>query len=176
MWKVQISCCMSWFASFSNLFTMLMLKKTDTHNIVCCGRRLPPWRHAGACLQEHSGTVLYRWGPEVRVLSIFICYSDSAFRMVTFLYIVHENVVYILCFWIQSACPANSFIYLITITVGRDSSVGVATRYGLGGPGIECRWVYEIVRTRPDRPWGPPSLLYNRNRVFPGGKADGTCR
>jgi hypothetical protein len=24
--------------------------------------------------------------------------------------------------------------------MGRDSSVGIATRYGLGGPGIECRW------------------------------------
>jgi len=23
---------------------------------------------------------------------------------------------------------------------------------------------------RSDRPWGPPSLLYNRYRVFPGGK------
>jgi len=22
----------------------------------------------------------------------------------------------------------------------------------------------------PDRPWGPPSLLYNGHRVFPGGK------
>ena len=22
----------------------------------------------------------------------------------------------------------------------------------------------------PDRPWGPPSLLYNGYRVFPGGK------
>jgi hypothetical protein len=28
----------------------------------------------------------------------------------------------------------------------------------------------EIFRTRPDRPWGPPSLLYNGYRVFPGGK------
>jgi hypothetical protein len=28
----------------------------------------------------------------------------------------------------------------------------------------------EIFRTCPDRPWGPPSLLYNRYRVFPGGK------
>ena len=28
----------------------------------------------------------------------------------------------------------------------------------------------EIFRTRPDRPWGPPSLLYNRYRVFPGVK------
>ena len=23
---------------------------------------------------------------------------------------------------------------------------------------------------RPDRPWGPPSLLYNGHRVFPGGR------
>jgi hypothetical protein len=28
----------------------------------------------------------------------------------------------------------------------------------------------EIFRIRPDRPWGPPSLLYNGYRVFPGGK------
>ena len=31
----------------------------------------------------------------------------------------------------------------------------------------------EILRTRPDRPWGPPNLLYNGYRVFPGGKAAG---
>ena len=27
----------------------------------------------------------------------------------------------------------------------------------------------EIFRTCPDRPWGPPSLVYNVYRVFPGG-------
>ena len=53
---------------------------------------------------------------------------------------------------------------------GRDSSVGIATRYGLDGPGIESRWG-EISRTCPGRPWGPPSLLYNGYRVtFPGVK------
>jgi hypothetical protein len=26
----------------------------------------------------------------------------------------------------------------------------------------------EIFRTCPDRPWGPPSLLYNGYQVFPG--------
>ena len=31
----------------------------------------------------------------------------------------------------------------------------------------------EIFRTRPDRPWGLPSLLYNAYRVFIGGKAAG---
>jgi hypothetical protein len=28
----------------------------------------------------------------------------------------------------------------------------------------------EIFRTCPDRPWGPPTLLYNGYRVFPGGR------
>ena len=47
---------------------------------------------------------------------------------------------------------------------GWDSSVRIATRYELYGPGIESRWGW-------DRPWGPPSLLYNVYRAFPGGKA-----
>jgi hypothetical protein len=34
----------------------------------------------------------------------------------------------------------------------------------------------EIYQTRPDRPWGPPSLLYNAYRVFPGGKTAGAWR
>jgi len=44
--------------------------------------------------------------------------------------------------------------------VGRDISVGIATRYGLAGPG-SILGGGEIFRTCPDRPWGPPSLLYN---------------
>jgi hypothetical protein len=51
----------------------------------------------------------------------------------------------------------------------RDSSVGIATRYGLEGPGIESRWGV-IFRTYPDRLRGQPSFLYNGYRVFPGGK------
>ena len=54
--------------------------------------------------------------------------------------------------------------------VGRDSSVGIAARYGLDGPRIESRWS-EIFRTRPDRPWGLPSLLYNGYWVFPSDKS-----
>jgi len=34
----------------------------------------------------------------------------------------------------------------------------------------------KIIRTSPDRSWGPPSLLYNGYRVFPGGKAAGAWR
>jgi hypothetical protein len=41
---------------------------------------------------------------------------------------------------------------------GRDSAVGIATRYGLDGPGIGTGGG-EIFRTRLDWPWGPPTLL-----------------
>ena len=52
---------------------------------------------------------------------------------------------------------------------GPGSSVGIATGYGLDGPGIESRW-------GRDFPYlsrlalGPTSLLYNGYRVFTGGK------
>ena len=49
--------------------------------------------------------------------------------------------------------------------VGRDSTAGIATRYGLDGPGIECRWGSRFFPTRPDRPWCPPSLLHNGYQV-----------
>ena len=64
----------------------------------------------------------------------------------------------------------NDKFQTISVSVGRDSAVGIATRYGLDGPGIEPRWGGggEIFRTRPDRPWGPPGLLHNGCRVsFP---------
>ena len=51
---------------------------------------------------------------------------------------------------------------------GLGSSVGIATCYGLDGPGIESRWG-EIFRPST-RALEPPSLLYNGYRVFPGGK------
>jgi hypothetical protein len=50
---------------------------------------------------------------------------------------------------------------------GPGSSVGIATTgWTVRGsnPGGD-----EIFCTRPNRPWGPPSLLYNGYRVFPGG-------
>jgi len=71
-----------------------------------------------------------------------------------------------------------NFITMVSLYmnfVGRDSSVGIATRYGLDGPGIKSR-LGEIFRARQDRPCGPPSLLYNGYRVFPEGKAAGAWR
>ena len=75
---------------------------------------------------------------------------------------------------ILEVTPYYKFQYLLA-AVGRESAVDVATSYGLDGPGIESRGG-EIFRTRPDRPWGLPSLLYNGYRVFLGCKTAGVWR
>ena len=64
----------------------------------------------------------------------------------------------------------TSPIYLtVFCVVGRDSSVGIASGYGLDGPGIESRWGRDFPHlSKPAL--GPPSLLYNGYLVFPWGK------
>ena len=60
--------------------------------------------------------------------------------------------------------------------MGRDNSVGIATRYGLYGPGIESRWRRDFPHpsrlalepTQPLIQWVPG--------LFPGGKAVGAWR
>jgi hypothetical protein len=54
--------------------------------------------------------------------------------------------------------------------MGRGSSVGIATRYGLEDDPGSNPGRGEIFRTRPDRPWGLPSPLYNGYQVFSGVK------
>jgi hypothetical protein len=102
------------------------------------------------------GTTLRVLREEWRYNSIYSSLGYSGRRKVSFRFLN-----------IYSRHPVNR--------VNRASSVGTETRHGLNGPGIESRWG-EIFRTRPDRPWGPPSLLYNAYRVFPGGKTAGAWR
>jgi hypothetical protein len=69
-----------------------------------------------------------------------------------------------------------TYTYIIVFpgSVGRDSSVGIAPRYELDGPESTPGGGGEIFRTRPDRPWGAHSLLYNGHRFsFPGVKQPG---
>jgi hypothetical protein len=53
------------------------------------------------------------------------------------------------------------------------SLVGIATRYGLDGLGIEYRRrkESEILRNRPDWHWGPHSLLFNGYRSLSPGES-----
>jgi len=56
--------------------------------------------------------------------------------------------------------PLWNWCFFLFEKVSRNSVDGIATRYGLDGPGIESRWVGgggggEIFRTRPDLLWDP---------------------
>jgi hypothetical protein len=87
--------------------------------------------------------------------------SAQAFQFAQWL-----NSSFFICKVIHPRCVVQP-VYIFQWS--RDSVVGIATRYGLEGPGIESRWG-ENFRTYTDRLRGPPSLLYNGYRVFPGGK------
>ena len=53
--------------------------------------------------------------------------------------------------------------------MGRDSSVGIVTRYGTDGPGDRIAVGEGFSGTRSDRPWGPPSPLYYGYPLIAGG-------
>ena len=65
-------------------------------------------------------------------------------------------------------CLSNKFS-------GPDSSFGIATELRAGRSGDRIPVGGDIFRTCPDRPWGPPSLLYDGYRVSPGGKERPGC-
>jgi hypothetical protein len=65
-------------------------------------------------------------GPETALMIRVFCFARS----------VQAN-----CEWYVTYAE-NDFFFISSVVVkpGRDSSVGIVTRYGLGGPRIESRW------------------------------------
>ena len=63
------------------------------------------------------------------------------------------------------------FTCILCVAVGRDCAVGIATRYGVDGPGIESRWGRDFAHpSRPDL--GPTQHpIQWVPGLFPGGKA-----
>ena len=64
----------------------------------------------------------------------------------------------------------------LSAIVGRDSSVGIATRYGLDGPGIESRWGARFSAPVQTGPGAHPTSYTMGTGSFPGGKAAGAWR
>jgi hypothetical protein len=85
-----------------------------------------------------------------------------------FIYIIKFNPIYMIL--------KSNEIY--SSKESRSSVVGIATDYGLDVWGVRVPVGPKIVSSqrRPDRHWGPPSLLSNWYRVgsLPGCKATGT--
>ena len=104
---------------------------------------------------------------KLEVVFHFLCRAPTQMLNINSPFIVRRFWIEIK--WVHPHYLLNIADYISVIS-GPGSSVGVETDYGLDGPWIESRWGCEIFRTCPDRPWGPPSLLYNGYRVFPGSK------
>ena len=96
----------------------------------------------------------------------FLYHFASLMRYLLPLHIGYTFLCYLLCALLR-ATDSAVVLFVTRFCVGHYNSVLISTRYGLDGPGIEFRWG-EIFRTSPDRPRGPPSLLYNGYRSFPG--------
>jgi hypothetical protein len=60
--------------------------------------------------------------------------------------------------------------------VGPGSSVGIAIRYGLDGPGIESRRGRDVPNSYRPVLWPTPPPLQEIPGLFPGGKAAGAWR
>ena len=75
----------------------------------------------------------------------------------------------------------HSFTYslfqdFLSNSVGRDSSVGIAARYGLDGPQTESPWKRDFLRLSKTvlGPTYPP--VQRVTGLLPGGKVAGVCR
>jgi hypothetical protein len=80
-------------------------------------------------------------------------------------------------YWLVWPCKfLTLFIFSVYVKriVGRVSSVGMATGYGLDGLGIEFRWGGRDFPHRPDRPWSSPIPFEQWvPALFPGVKGPG---
>jgi hypothetical protein len=65
------------------------------------------------------------------------------------------------------------FQYETKHSAGRDSSVGIATRYGLDGPGIESRWGARFSAPAQNGPGAQPASYKKGTGSFSGVKRPG---
>ena len=74
----------------------------------------------------------------------------------------------------QGCCLSPGLLNFYREYVGRDISVGIATRYGQDGPGIESRWGRDFPHLSRPVLWPTQPPIQWVPALFPGGKAAGT--
>jgi len=74
-------------------------------------------------------------------------------------------------FYINAVIQDINFSVLMGYLVGRDSSVGIATGYGLDGPGIESRWRRDFSTPVQTGPGAHPASCTMGTGSFPGLKS-----
>jgi hypothetical protein len=72
--------------------------------------------------------------------------------------------------------PPKALLRVLFPEQGRDSSVGIATRYGLDGPGIESRWGARFSVPFQTGPGAHPAPIQWVTGTLPGGKSAGPWR
>ena len=86
------------------------------------------------------------WSKKIETCrSGFKCFKWKLYRCICWLIVdVIYICIYIYIYSYNNYCDSLIFpkfcVTLLLFLVGRDSSVGIATHYGLDGPGIESRW------------------------------------
>ena len=81
---------------------------------------------------------------------------------------VFEDTSWFIRIHVRNVLENSVIIIMYKREFGSGSSVGIATDYGLDGPGSNPGG--DEIFYPSDRPWGPTSLLYNGYRIFPRGK------
>ena len=102
---------------------------------------------------------------------ISISYSLSDTFLLELRHTFKETVSLLVLFFPRKIQRIHPFTVTHSATIcarGPGSSVGIATDYGLDGPGSSPGGGTRF-SARPYRPWGPPSLLYDGYPVFPAG-------
>jgi hypothetical protein len=82
--------------------------------------------------------------------------------LIVFTVYISNSMLQFSCF----SCP-HFVLFVLSLQVGRDSSVSKVTRYWLDGPGIQSGWGRYFF-TRMDRPRGPTQPRTRGYHVSPG--------
>jgi hypothetical protein len=123
-------------------------------------------------LKESTRLVLPRTFCYLNAFTLYLLHNSSSwYPSVSF----PLHMPFLFLFSCSLSLSIYKYIFLSSIT--SHMGVGIATGYGLddGGVGVRIQVGSRIFSSprRPDRPWGPPSLLPNGYRGYPLGSGLG---